>query len=61
MTLTYELVRECLNNAEDAASDGRSKVDRSCKVSTGSMWPTIRAQKRVVSCGTHEQNTAQRG
>jgi hypothetical protein len=57
MALTYELVRECLNNVEDAGErwqiEGGKVLDRQKK-----HVANYSSVKRV-SCGTHEQNTAQ--
>ena len=56
MSLTYTLVRECLNNAEDIADrwqiEGGKVMQRDRHVANYS------SVKRV-SCGTTEQNTAQ--
>jgi hypothetical protein len=56
MALTYTLVRECLNNVEDAGErwqiEGGKVLQREKQVANYS------SVKRV-SCGTHEQNTAQ--
>jgi hypothetical protein len=57
MALTYELVRECLNNVDDIA--GRWQIE-------GGKVFQARGQRHVanyssvkrVSCGTQEQNTA---
>src|SRR5258706_8879920 len=55
MALTYNLVRECLNNAEDSGErwqiEGGKVLQRRKHVANYS------SVKRV-SCGTHEQNTA---
>ena len=55
MSLTYTLVRECLNNVEDIADrwqiEGGKVMQRERHVANYS------SVKRV-SCGTHEQNTA---
>ena len=57
MALTYELIRECLNNVEDAGErwqiEGGKVFDRQKK-----HVANYSSVKRV-SCGTHEQNTAQ--
>jgi hypothetical protein len=55
--VTYDLVRECLNNAEDAGErwqiEGGQVFDRQKR-----HVANYSSVKRV-SCGTHEQNTAQ--
>jgi hypothetical protein len=55
MSLTYTLVRECLNNVEDVAErwqiEGGKVLEKEKHVANYS------SVKRV-SCGTHEQNTA---
>ena len=58
MAQTYELVRECLNNAEDAG--GRWQIEGG-KVFQGKTRRHVANYSSVkrVSCGTHEQNTAQ--
>jgi hypothetical protein len=58
MALTYELVRECLNNAEDAGE--RWQIEGG-KVFEGKGRKHVANYSSVkrVSCGTHEQNTAQ--
>ena len=57
MALVYELHRDCLNNIEDAADrwqiEGGKVFDRHKK-----HVANYSSVKRV-SCGTHEQNTAQ--
>ena len=57
MALTYELLRDCLNNVEDAGQrwqiEGGKVFDRRRK-----HVANYSSVKRV-SCGTEEQNTAQ--
>lgn len=56
MALTYELVRECLNNAEDIA--GRWQIEGG-KVFEKKKHVANYSSIKRVSCGTHQQNTAQ--
>jgi hypothetical protein len=57
VALQFELVRECLNNAEDAGErwqiEGGKVLDR--KKQHVANYSSVKR----VSCGTHEQNTAQ--
>ena len=53
--LTFELVRECLNNVEDVA--GRWQVEGG-KVLQGGMQVANYSSVKRISCGTQEQNTA---
>lgn len=55
--LTYELVRECLNNVEDVA--GRWQIEAGTVVQ-GKARKHVANYSSVkrVSCGTQEQNTA---
>lgn len=53
--LTYELVRECLNNVEDGA--GRWQIEGGKVLQRDKPVANYSSVKRV-SCGTHEQNTA---
>ena len=55
MSLTYELVRECLNNVEDGA--GRWQVEGG-KVFEKKRHIANYSSIKRVSCGTQEQNTA---
>ena len=54
-TLTYDLVRECLNNVEDVA--GRWQIEGGRVLQRRKHVANYSSVKRV-SCGTHEQNTA---
>ena len=56
MALTYELVRECLNNVEDNA--GRWQISGGKVFQKQKHVANYSVVKRI-SCGTHEQNTAQ--
>ena len=58
MALTYELLRDCLNNAEDAG--GLWQIEGG-KVFSGKPRKHVANYSSVkrVSCGTREQNTAQ--
>src|SRR4051794_41963625 len=58
MAVTFELVRDCLNNAEDAG--GRWQIEGG-KVFQGKTRRHVANYSSVkrVSCGTQEQNTAQ--
>jgi len=58
MALTYELVRECLNNAEDAGERWQIEGGQVLQGRDGKHVANYSSVKRV-SCGTHEQNTAQ--
>jgi hypothetical protein len=53
--LTYTLVRDCLNNADDPA--GRWQIEGG-KVFQGKQHVANYSSVKRVSCGTHEQNTA---
>ena len=53
--LTYELVRECLNNVDDVA--GRWQIEGGKAFQRKSHVANYSSVKRV-SCGTQEQNTA---
>ncbi len=53
--LTFELVRECLNNVEDVA--GRWQVEGGKVLQRGKQVANYSSVKRI-SCGTQEQNTA---
>src|SRR2546423_38664 len=55
MSLTYELVRDCLNNVEDGA--GRWQVEGG-KVFEKKRHVANYSSIKRVSCGTQEQNTA---
>ena len=55
MALTYTLVRECLNNVDDAA--GRWQIEGGRVLEKDKHVANYSSVKRV-SCGTHEQNTA---
>lgn len=55
MALNYKLVRECLNNVEDAA--GRWQIEGGRVLEKERHVANYSSVKRV-SCGTHEQNTA---
>jgi hypothetical protein len=55
MALTYTLVRECLNNVDDAA--GRWQIEGGRVLEKDRHVANYSSVKRV-SCGTHEQNTA---
>lgn len=54
--LTLTLVRDCLNNVEDGA--GRWQVEGG-KAFQGKQHVANYSSIKRVSCGTHEQNTAQ--
>ena len=54
--LTYELRRECLNNAEDVA--GRWQIEGGKVFEKQKHIANYSSVKRI-SCGTQEQNTAQ--
>jgi hypothetical protein len=56
MALTYTLVRECLNNAEDVA--GRWQIEGGKVMERDAHVANYSSVKRI-SCGTQEQNTAQ--
>ena len=56
MSLTYVLVRECLNNVEDNA--GRWQIEGGRVLERDKHVANYSSVKRV-SCGTQEQNTAQ--
>ena len=58
MALTYDLVQDCLNNVDDAG--GRWQIEGG-KVYEGKQKKHVANYSSVkrVSCGTHEQNTAQ--
>lgn len=56
MATTYTLVRECLNNVEDAA--GRFQIEGG-KVLQGKSAVGQYSSVKRVSCGTQAQNTAQ--
>src|SRR5213082_1791453 len=53
--VTYELVRECLNNVEDVA--GRWRIEGGRVLEKEKQVANYSSVKRV-SCGTQEQNTA---
>ena len=55
MSLTYELVRECLNNVEDAGM--RWQIEGGKVMQKDKHVANYSSVKRV-SCGTVEQNTA---
>ena len=55
MSLTYELVRECLNNVEDAGM--RWQIEGGKVMQKNKHVANYSSVKRV-SCGTQEQNTA---
>ena len=55
MSLTYTLVRECLNNVEDIA--GRWQIEGGKVLERQKHVANYSSVKRV-SCGTQEQNTA---
>jgi hypothetical protein len=55
MALTYELVRECLNNVDDVA--GRWQIEGGRVLQRTKHVANYSSVKRV-SCGTQEQNTA---
>lgn len=55
MSLTYQLVRECLNNVDDVA--GRWQIEGGKVLQREKHVANYSSVKRV-SCGTHEQNTA---
>ncbi|PYP86237.1 MAG: hypothetical protein DMF61_14105 [Blastocatellia bacterium AA13] len=56
MSLTYNLVRDCLNNVDDAA--GRWQIEGGKVFQKDKHVANYSSIKRV-SCGTAEQNTAQ--
>ena len=56
MALTYTLVRECLNNAEDAG--GLWQIEGG-QVLQGKRHVANYSSIKRVSCGTRQQNTAQ--
>ncbi|MDT4956051.1 MAG: hypothetical protein QOH63_2900 [Acidobacteriota bacterium] len=56
MALTYTLIRDCLNNAEDAGE--RWQIEGGKVMEKNKHVANYSSVKRV-SCGTHEQNTAQ--
>jgi hypothetical protein len=58
MALTYELVRDCLNNAEDAGERWQIEGGQVLQGRDRRHIANYSSVKRV-SCGTHEQNTAQ--
>jgi len=55
MSLTYTLIRECLNNVEDAG--GRWQIEGGKVMQKEKHVANYSSVKRV-SCGTQEQNTA---
>lgn len=55
MALTYTLVRDCLNNVDDAA--GRWQIEGGKVLQRNKHVANYSSVKRV-SCGTHQQNTA---
>jgi hypothetical protein len=55
MSLTYTLVRECLNNVEDGA--GRWQIEGGKVMEKARHVANYSSVKRI-SCGTQEQNTA---
>jgi hypothetical protein len=58
MATTYELVRECLNNVEDVAQRWQIEGGRVLQGKTRRHVANYSSVKRI-SCGTHDQNTAQ--
>ena len=58
MAKKYELERECLNNAEDAGERWQIEGGRVFQGKNRKHVANYSSVKRV-SCGTHEQNTAQ--
>jgi hypothetical protein len=56
--VTFELVRECLNNAEDAGERWQIEGGQVLQGRDRKHVANYSSVKRV-SCGTHEQNTAQ--
>ena len=56
MSVTYTLVRECLNNVDDIA--GRWQIEGGKVLQKNKQVANYSSVKRV-SCGTHAQNTAQ--
>jgi hypothetical protein len=57
VALQFELVRECLNNAEDAG--GRWQIEGGKVLDRKKQHVANYSSVKRVSCGTHEQNTAQ--
>ena len=58
MAVTFELVRQCLNNAEDAGERWQIEGGQVFQGRNRKHVANYSSVKRV-SCGTHEQNTAQ--
>jgi hypothetical protein len=58
MATTYELVRECLNNVEDVAQRWQIEGGRVLQGKNRRHVANYSSVKRI-SCGTHDQNTAQ--
>ncbi|HVM57619.1 MAG TPA: hypothetical protein VMT74_09160 [Gaiellaceae bacterium] len=58
MALTYVLVRQCLNNAEDAGGLWQIEGGQVVQGKNRAHVANYSSVKRV-SCGTHQQNTAQ--
>ena len=58
MALTYELVRDCLNNIEDAGQRWQIEGGKVFQGKNRRHVANYSSVKRV-SCGTHDQNTAQ--
>jgi hypothetical protein len=58
MALTYELVRDCLNNVEDAGERWQIEGGKVFQGKNRRHVANYSSVKRV-SCGTNEQNTAQ--
>ena len=56
MSLTYTLVRECLNNVDDVA--GRWQIEGGKVLDRREQHVANYSSVKRVSCGTHEQNTA---
>src|SRR5215207_3381129 len=56
--LTYELLRDCLNNVEDAGQRWQIEGGKVFQGKDRKHVANYSSVKRV-SCGTHEQNTAQ--
>lgn len=57
MSLVLTLVRECLNNAEDAG--GLWQIEGGKVLDAHQKQVANYSSVKRVSCGTHEQNTAQ--
>ena len=55
MSLTFTLIRECLNNVDDVA--GRWQIEGGKVMERNKHVANYSSVKRV-SCGAHEQNTA---